>query len=269
MLLRMRAVAFVSTCLACAIQARRIHGTTQQMDPELRRASWHPPSGAIADAVSPVSEFASLLLALQQTLAFHPSGARMLRTLGKSALADSHNVAMRVKEPQVGRRALLGGLAAGAAGSVAFGAVRPAVALGLRSDLKANLERLDQAKDDISITKAYQDLKDVVESYGGIPSTELTKQVVDSMRAKRTALQGKDDSWNAICEEAYARTLRLIDPWRTVEIAPILERSIFFYPFAYIGLIFMQQGFQKYFNQAYAICVALLLGPIAYQLVIG
>ena len=63
--------------------------------------------------------------------------------------------------------------------------------------------------------------------------------------------------------------MRVADPWRVVELAPVLQRSIYTFPFVYLLLTGVQQLVPKFFNVAYGIGAALVLGPLFLQIVIG
>jgi len=118
-------------------------------------------------------------------------------------------------------------------------------------------------------TAALQQLTDLVGSYGGLPTSEQTEQLVTAMRRKRSALQGDDKRWNGITEEAYNRLMRVADPWRVVELAPQLERAIYTFPLAYVALIAVQQLVPQFFRAAYGLGVVLVIGPLFLQIVLG
>ena len=90
------------------------------------------------------------------------------------------------------------------------------------------------------------------------------------MRNKRRVLQqGGDKVWDGISEERYNLLMRKVDPWRVTELEPVFQGSIYKFPFAYLGLLAVQQFVPKAFNVAYAAAAALVLGPLLLQIVIG
>ena len=129
----------------------------------------------------------------------------------------------------IGRRAVLGGAAAACA---ACANVKPAAA-GLKADLAEGENALGAASSVDGITAALEKLQVIVEDFGGLPTQELTEQLVVAMRAKRSALQGAGSSaWNGITEEAYNRLMRQVDPWRVTELRGPFQNAIFTFPIA-------------------------------------
>ena len=118
-------------------------------------------------------------------------------------------------------------------------------------------------------TAALQQLTELVDSYGGLPTSEQTEQLVTAMRRKRSSLQGDDKRWNGITEEAYNRLMRVADPWRVVELAPQLQRAIYTFPLAYVALLAVQQLVPQFFKVAYGVGAVLVLGPLFLQIVLG
>ena len=173
--------------------------------------------------------------------------------------------ALRTPPPALNRRALIGGAAA-----AALALPRPASA-GLREDLAAGKAALQSASGIEETTAAFNQLNELVDSYAGLSSQDDTQQLVELMRQKRSSLQGDDKKWNGITEEAYNGLMRSVDPWRVVELAPKLQGAIYTYPFVYIALLGVQQfkPVSKYFNIAYGVAVALVLGPLFFQIILG
>ena len=173
--------------------------------------------------------------------------------------------ALRAPSTVLNRRALLGGVA-----TAAIALPRPASA-GLEADLSSAEAALQTATGIDETTAAFTRLRDVVDGYGGMPSQERTEQLVNRMRQKRSALQGDDKKWNGITEEAYNGLMRAADPWRVVELAPRLQGAIYTFPFVYLALLGVQQfkPVSKFFNQAYGVAAALVLGPLLFQILVG
>lgn len=166
--------------------------------------------------------------------------------------------------PTLSRRAVVGGVAAAAAVHL-----QPASA-SLRDELAAAEAELSAASGIDDTTAAYRKLQSIAESYGGLPTAEQTEALVNLMRTKRSTLQGMGDTaWNGITEEAYNGLMRTVDPWRVVELAPKLAGAIYTFPVVYIALLAVQQLAPKFFRPAYGAGVALVLGPLFLQIVIG
>ena len=112
-------------------------------------------------------------------------------------------------------------------------------------------------------------LSDVVEQYEGLPTDALVKELVNSMRSKRSSTKKSAEEWNGIAEEEYNRLMRKVDPWRETELESILAGSIFGLVPAYVVLLGVQQVAPKAFPIAYGGAVALVLGPLLFQIVVG
>ena len=137
--------------------------------------------------------------------------------------------------PALGRRALLSGVAC-----AAVGCAQPASA-AIKDDLRTAEEALRTAEGNEAINTALARLLELTEDYGGLPTQAMTEELVGVMRAKRSSTQGNSKLWNGISEEAYNRLMRSVDPWRVTELEPVLARSIYTFPFAYIALLVVQQ----------------------------
>lgn len=138
----------------------------------------------------------------------------------------------------------------------------------LTESLKEGEAALAQATDSRSATAALTGLLDITREYEGLPSNKMKEEVVNAMRDKRTSLQ-QMNAWDGISEEAYNSLMRSVDPWRVVELEPIAQRTLFIFAPIYIGLLALQQVLPKYFNVAYGVAAALVLGPLFLQIVIG
>mmetsp|Transcript_29351 Transcript_29351/g.75985 ORF Transcript_29351/g.75985 Transcript_29351/m.75985 type:complete len:135 (+) Transcript_29351:2-406(+) len=111
-------------------------------------------------------------------------------------------------------------------------------------------------------------LFEVADEYDGFTTTELRQELVIAMRAKRSSLQAQN-AWDGVSEEAYNRLMRSVDPWRVVELQPVAQQAIFKFAPTYVALLAMQQVLPKYFNVAYGVGVAFVLGPLFLQIVVG
>lgn len=170
------------------------------------------------------------------------------------------------------RRAVLGGLATAAISSqqpALFAPLPASAASAFTTELNDAEGALNAAKTTTEVTDALERLLNLVEDYGGLPTQDLTTQLVGVMRSKRTSLQGKSDVWNGIPEEAYNKLMRSIDPWRTTELEPALARSIYTFPFAYAALLVVQQVLPKAFRLAYGGAAFLVLGPLLFSIIVG
>ena len=106
--------------------------------------------------------------------------------------------------------------------------------------------------------------------YGGMPSDELRKEVVELMRKKRDALKAvSKEAWSGVEEEEYQRVMRIVDPWRVVEILPLAQYSFLAFAPVYLGLLAVQQFLPKLFVPAYAGGVAVVFAPVLLQLLFG
>ena len=92
-----------------------------------------------------------------------------------------------------------------------------------------------------AIADALTKLLDFVEDNEGLPTTKLTTELVDAMRAKRGPILGDSQQWNGVTEEAYNRLMRKVDPWRVTEIQPVAQRSMLLFGPVYIALLAVQQ----------------------------
>ena len=175
------------------------------------------------------------------------------------------NGALR-RTPQIpSRRSVIASGLASLAGGVAVS--QPACA-SLSQDLRDAEVALGNAQNTDEITAALENLRGIVEEYEGLPTKALTEELVASMRSKRSSLQGTP-TWNGIPEEAYNGLMRKIDPWRTVELAPKLQYSIYASAPAYMVLIAVQQLVPKVFPIAYAGMAIAVLGPLVAQILVG
>ena len=180
-------------------------------------------------------------------------------------LVSVATVALSTGPTLSGRRAFLGSVAGAACSSLLC---RPASA-ALVQDLRQGEETLARAQGPEAVANALGDLLEVVEEYEGLPTDALVKEVVDGMRRKRSSLQGNSKEWNGITEEAYNRLMRKVDPWRETELQPVFQRSVYGLAPAYLGLLAVQRFVPKAFPVAYGGAVALVLGPLFLQIVIG
>ena len=103
-----------------------------------------------------------------------------------------------------------------------------------------------------------------------MPSDELRTEVVQLMRKKRDALKatGKEN-WTGIQEEEFQRVMRVVDPWRVVEVLPLAQYSFLAFAPVYAALLAVQQFLPKLFLPAYAGGVAVVFGPVLLQLLFG
>ena len=103
-----------------------------------------------------------------------------------------------------------------------------------------------------------------------MPTDQLRAEVVNAMRTKRDVLRGGGkDVWGGILEEKYQRVMRVVDPWRVVEIQPIAQTSVVAFAPVYIALIAVQQFAPKIFPPAYGAGAALVFAPLLFQLIFG
>ena len=110
----------------------------------------------------------------------------------------------------------------------------------------------------------------ISQDYGGMPSDALRKELVELMRKKRDALKGVGtEAWSGVEEEEYQRVMRIVDPWRVVEILPLAQDSFLAFPLVYLGLLAVQQFLPKLFLLAYAGGVVVVFAPVFLQLVFG
>lgn len=110
----------------------------------------------------------------------------------------------------------------------------------------------------------------ISQDYGGMPSDALRKELVELMRKKRDALKGVGtEAWSGVEEEEYQRVMRIVDPWRVVEILPLAQYSFLAFPVVYLGLLAVQQFLPKLFLLAYAGGVVVVFAPVFLQLVFG
>ena len=171
--------------------------------------------------------------------------------------------ALRAPPSPTRRAVIAGGLASLAAGV----GQRPAHA-SLTTELREAEGVLSAAQDTDSITASLEKLRDILEEYEGLQGPELSKELVNAMRAKRTGLQGSK-VWTGIPEEAYNSLMRKVDPWRVTELQPKLQYSIFAAAPAYVALIAVQQLVPKVFPVAYGGAAVVVLGPLLAQILIG
>ena len=101
-----------------------------------------------------------------------------------------------------------------------------------------------------------------------MPTDKLRTEVVEAMRAKRGVLRSSN-SWDPILEEEYQRVMRRVDPWRVVELQPLAQGSVIAFAPVYIALLAVQQLLPKAFTPAYAGAVALVFGPLLFQVLTG
>ena len=110
----------------------------------------------------------------------------------------------------------------------------------------------------------------ISQDYGGMPTDALRKELVELMRKKRDALKGVGtEAWSGVEEEEYQRVMRIVDPWRVVEILPLAQYSFLAFPVVYLGLLAVQQFLPKLFLLAYAGGVVVVFAPVFLQLVFG
>jgi len=121
-----------------------------------------------------------------------------------------------------------------------------------------------------STEAALERLLAISQDYGGMPSDALRKELVELMRKKRDALKGVGtEAWSGVEEEEYQRVMRIVDPWRVVEILPLAQYSFLAFPVVYLGLLAVQQFLPKLFLLAYAGGVVVVFAPVFLQLVFG
>ena len=121
-----------------------------------------------------------------------------------------------------------------------------------------------------STEAALERLLAISQDYGGMPTDALRKELVELMRKKRDALKGVGtEAWSGVEEEEYQRVMRIVDPWRVVEILPLAQYSFLAFPVVYLGLLAVQQFLPKLFLLAYAGGVVVVFAPVFIQLVFG
>jgi len=121
-----------------------------------------------------------------------------------------------------------------------------------------------------STEAALERLLAISQDYGGMPTDALRKELVELMRKKRDALKGVGtEAWSGVEEEEYQRVMRIVDPWRVVEILPLAQYSFLAFPVVYLGLLAVQQFLPKLFLLAYAGGVVVVFAPVFLQLVFG
>lgn len=107
------------------------------------------------------------------------------------------------------------------------------------------------------------------QDYDGMPTDKLRQEVVEAIRAKRDLLRN-EKQWDGILEEQYQLVMRVVDPWRVVELRPMAQGSVFVFPLVYGGLLAVQQLLpQKTFPPSYAAGAVLVFGPLVFQLIAG
>jgi len=165
------------------------------------------------------------------------------------------------------RSFVLQGAAACAACSVAL--PRPASA-SLNVDLREAEAGLMASTGSKSTEAALDRILAISQDYGGMPSDELRKEVVELMRKKRDQLKGvSKEAWSGVEEEEFQRVMRIVDPWRVVEILPLAQYSFLAFAPVYIALLAVQQFLPKLFVPAYAGGVAVVFAPVLLQLLFG
>ena len=121
-----------------------------------------------------------------------------------------------------------------------------------------------------STEAALERLLAISQDYGGMPTDALRKELVELMRKKRDALKGVGtEAWSGVEEEEYQRVMRIVDPWRVVEILRLAQYSFLAFPLVYLGLLAVQQFLPKLFLLAYAGGVVVVFAPVFLQLVFG
>jgi len=183
-----------------------------------------------------------------------------------SLLVTSISLAPSMPSNLQRRQVLIRGAQFAAAGTAA--AFSSAAGASMTSDLRAGEQVLAQATDSQSASDALTKLLEVADEYEGLPSNELKKEIVIAMREKRSSLQ-RISKWDGIAEESYNRLMRSVDPWRVNELQPVAQRSVLLFAPAYVALLAVQQLVPKAFPFAYGGMVALVLGPLFLQIVIG
>ena len=103
-----------------------------------------------------------------------------------------------------------------------------------------------------------------------MPTDKLRAEVVDLMRKKRGALKAVgSDAWGGVQEEEFQRVMRIVDPWRVVELQPFAQVTVLAFVPVYLALLAVQQLLPKVFAQAYAGGAVLVFGPLLFQLIFG
>ena len=156
-----------------------------------------------------------------------------------------------------------------ACAACSIGLSRPASA-SLNVDLREAEAGLMASTGGQSTEAALDRLLAISQDYGGMPSDALRKELVELMRKKRDALKGVGpEAWSGVEEEEYQRVMRIVDPWRVVEILPLAQYSFLAFPVVYLGLLAVQQFLPKLFLLAYAGGVVVVFAPVFLQLVFG
>lgn len=163
------------------------------------------------------------------------------------------------------RRAVLSAAAAGCATTLLPSL--PASA-ALTADLKEAEDALMAATSKDATIQTLGRLLQIGEDYNGMPTDKLRQEVVEAVRAKRDRLRNQNQ-WDGVLEEQYQRVMRVVDPWRVVELRPIAQGSVFVFPIVYGALLAVQQLLPKAFAPAYAAGAALVFGPLLFQLIAG
>ena len=194
------------------------------------------------------------------------SSLRSLRSLFAVLALALPAAAMRPAARASRRAVVLQGVACAAC---SVGLSRPASA-SLAVDLKEATEAYKASTGGQSTDTALERLLTISEDYGGMPTDQLRKEVVELMRKKRDALRsaGKEQ-WGGVEEEAYQRVMRVVDPWRVVELQPIAQVSVLAFVPVYAALLGVQQFVPKLFAPAYALGAVLVFGPLVLQLAFG
>ncbi|KAL1514808.1 hypothetical protein AB1Y20_003894 [Prymnesium parvum] len=138
----------------------------------------------------------------------------------------------------------------------------------LSDKLREGEAALAQASDSPTASAALTQLLEVSSDYNGLPSDALREEVVNAMRAKRIELQ-RTGAWDGTSEESYNRLMRSVDPWRVVELQPVAQRTLFTFAPVYVAMLAVQQIAPKFFNAAYGVGAAVVLGPLFLQIVVG
>ena len=156
-----------------------------------------------------------------------------------------------------------------ACAACSIGLSRPASAT-LNIDLREAEAGLMASTGGKSTEAALDAILAISQDYGGMPSDELRKEVVELMRKKRDALKAvSKEAWSGVEEEEYQRVMRVVDPWRVVEILPLAQYSFLAFAPVYFGLLAVQQFLPKLFVPAYAGGVVVVFAPVLLQLLFG
>jgi hypothetical protein len=210
--------------------ARAARKLSQKTSNKVKSSQDHKPKQQTSSRISLGISYLSIVLFPHIAVLGSFSTAHLMRISSCLLLLALSHSRGALQRPALNRRAVL----SGAAGTLLAGLrAQPVSAGSLSGELREAEAALQAATGNEAINDALERLLNVVTDYGGLPTPQLTEELVVAMRDKRTTAQQQGDKvWNGITEESYNRLMRSVDPWRTIELQPALARSIYSFPLA-------------------------------------